>query len=182
MFTPEIVSYIKTERAKGTPDAAIKASLAANGWNEADITEATAQAALPTTDPNMPASQANNPASVPFVPTEAGKAQAKKAMWTTFFTLIGADALIIILMKAFVGQYGVFGIGIVAVVVRLLVIYVYSYFTTRPLPKAEKKYEPPRTLGQKILKGIGTAILFILIAAGIVFVGCLFLLGGASGL
>jgi hypothetical protein len=40
MITPEIISYIKTEREKNTPDSMIRYTLLENGWSSADISEA----------------------------------------------------------------------------------------------------------------------------------------------
>lgn len=40
MITPELVTYIKNERAKGLADDTIKAALLSQGWTEADFREA----------------------------------------------------------------------------------------------------------------------------------------------
>lgn len=40
MVTPELITYIKLERSKGTADALIKANLASQGWSGIDFDEA----------------------------------------------------------------------------------------------------------------------------------------------
>ena len=40
MTNVEIITYIRTERAQGVPDAVIRSNLATGGWNAADLDEA----------------------------------------------------------------------------------------------------------------------------------------------
>jgi hypothetical protein len=55
MVTPELVTYIWTERKKGVADHIIKAYLATQGWSEADFKEAASALPPPHTaiDPKM---------------------------------------------------------------------------------------------------------------------------------
>lgn len=166
MITPEIISYIKTERAKGTPDSVIKSNLLANGWSENDIVEAISSLSV----------SAMSGVPKPLISTSDLKEYRNKVKWTTFSVLIGIDILIILAFRLFSGIWGVFGISIYSILIRILVIYLIASFSAHSSSKEEKT---SKAVGKSVMKVIGTILVVILVGAGIFFVGCLFLLSGS---
>ncbi len=161
MITPEIISYIKTERAKGTPDSLIASNLLANGWSESDIAEV------------MSSSSSLSDVSQPLMTDASLKERKKKAVQTTFFLLFGLDILVILGFRLFYGTYGIFGISILSILLRVVVIcFISSFATPRPLPGDKTS----KTVGQTALNIIGRALLAILIAMSIFLGGCLFMM------
>lgn len=168
MITSDIVSYIKLERAKNTPDSVIKSNLIANGWTEKDISEAMAAIENPA------ASNMLTQASI--APT---KAYRRKVLWTTFFVLLGIDILIIIWFKITYGTYGVFGLSPLAIVLRILFILLVSSLASH---RSKLEDTQSKAVAKNIMNVLGTIVLVIVISAGILFVGCLFLFSGGKGL
>ncbi len=154
MITPEIISYIKAERAKNIPDSTIKSSLLSNGWSESDIAEAMSS----ITTSGTPQPLAGNMDI---------KEHRKKLLWTTFFVLIGFDAVIILIM----GGRGLFGVSPLSIGLRILVIYLISSFATRGSKPGENT---TKTVASSIARIIGTVLLAILIIVGLFFAYCLF--------
>jgi hypothetical protein len=155
MITPEVLTYIQTERAKGTPDAVIKSNLLANGWNDADITQALA----PT----------GSAAAVPAITGPALDAYRKKVLWSTFMMLAVIDLIIILISKLFLGSWGLFGISPLAILSRLLTIYCIASFTAHGSTTAKTS---SRSI---IVKAIVSTLVIILIIAGTFFFLCLFM-------
>ncbi len=161
MITPEIISYIKAERAKNTPDSVIKSNLLANGWTESDIKEVMS----PVNLSGVPQ---------PSVQTTDLKAHKNKVIWTTFFVLVIIDVLIIAWFQSVQGTWGLFGISPTSIIIRLIVIYLISAFSARGSSVEEKTY---KTVGRTIFKVIAAIILTIIIGIGLFYLYCLFAFG-----
>ena len=162
MITPEIIAYVKLERSKNTSDSVIKSNLLANGWNESDIAEAMQSVSL---------SGVPKP-SVNFVDL---KKHRDKVLWTTFFVLLIVDVLIIAWFMLVQGTWGIFGISPASIVIRLLVIYLFSAFVARGSSTEEKT---SKAVGKTILKILGTLFMFVGIAVGLFFAFCFFAASG----
>ena len=128
----------------------IRSNLTANGWSEADIAQVMSQGA-----------------SQPFVADIDSKEHRKKLLWTTFFVLIGLDAVVILIM----GGQGLFGVSPLSIGLRILVIYLISSFATRGSKPGENT---TKTVASSIARIIGTVLLAILIFVGLFFAYCLF--------
>lgn len=159
MVTPELISYIDNERANNTPDTTIKSNLLANGWTEADIAEAMPSTLAWGTTQQAPASNIDQ------------KEHEKKLMWNTFFILVGLDVLTILLLKLSYGTYGIFGLSLPTIVVRLLIIYLISSFSVKGAPHGTSA---TKLAMRSIARIISSVVMFILIATGIIFAFCLF--------
>lgn len=149
MVTKEIFLYIQSERAKNTPDEVIKSSLIANGWSEKDVVAALSQASL-------------------VQPVLDAKAEKGKMLWTTFFSLLAVDLLLVLGIRFFYGRWGLFGISLISILVRVLVIYLISSFSVHGSTVGDKN------IVNSIFRVIATVIVVITIAVGIFFIYCLY--------
>ena len=168
MITPDIVSYIKTERAKGTSDSLIHSNLLDNGWNERDIAEAVSALA---TNPSL------NPATM--LKTQINNAELKKhrnkRTWITFAVLALIDFIIIMYM----GGNGLFGVSPLSILIRIVVIYGIASFAS--LGSGQKK-TAAWTVVDSIARVIATLFIAWIIIVGLLFLYCLFAFNGHSGL
>jgi hypothetical protein len=164
MITPEIISYIKAERAKNTPDPVIRSNLLANGWLDSNISEAMSSASALGV-PGVPK---------PLVSSADAKAHRRKVTKNTFITLLGIDILIIVAFKILYGTWGVYGISPTSAVVRVLVIYLIASFSAQGTSVQDST---PNAIGKRILKVFGTLLIVLLVGAGILFATCLFMFG-----
>jgi len=152
MITPEIFDYIKSERAKNTPDEEIKKKLTGNGWKDSDIAEAM------------------SPSAVAVSKEELNKIK-NKLLGQTFVILLGIDLLLIVLFKVFRGTYGLFGISPMSILVRIVVILLIALFSVQ----GSTKNPTPGKITLNIFRIIGTILVAILLALGIFFIYCLIL-------
>ena len=157
MITPEIISYIKTEKAKNTPDAAIRANLLSNGWNGADISEALASLSVPGV-----------PGAVQISAAGLKKYQTNR-IWLTFFILALIDFMIIM----YLGGNGLFGVSPVSIVVRIIVIYAISYFTAKG---SKPEASTAKAVASSVARVLGAIALAFIIGIGILFAYCYFTL------
>ena len=161
MITPEILSYIATEQGRGTAPEIIRSNLLANGWSENDINEAIS---------SIPASSATNKSEVKEIYDDLRKHRNKRK-WIIFGILILIDFIIIMIM----GGQGLFGISPISIVVRVLVIYgIASFSTVGSSPKQSKTM----TVFDSIARTLAAFFLFVGISIGVLFLFCLFALGG----
>ncbi len=166
MITPEIIAYIKAEKAKNTADDLIKTNLLDNGWHEQDIAEA--MVALKT-DPTY--------AALPLVADPVTLANLKKyrnkRTWITFTILAVTDIMIILYM----GGRGVFGISPLSIIMRIIVIYGIASFAS--IGSKEKKSTLHTTI-DIIARSIASVAIAIMIIFGVLFLYCLFALSHSS--
>lgn len=167
MIKPEVISYIKIERAKGTSDSAIRSNLLNNGWTEKDIAEGMSSLSESSTS--------NVPGSLTILSTELKEYQ-NKVKWNTFGVLLVVDLLIILVIRLFYGIWGVFGISIYTILIRILVIYLIASFSSHSTSKEDKT---STAVGKSVMKVIGTTVVVILVGTGILFASCLFLFLGS---
>ncbi len=171
MITPDVISYIRIERAKNTPDSTIKSNLLANGWTEQDYAEAMAALANPALSqvPNRTATDAIT------------KAYRNKVLWSTFFVLLVIDILLIGFFKIFYGTYGAFGLSPLSIILRILFILLVASLAAR---RSSIHDSQPKAVAKGVMNVIGSIIITIVVVFGIFFAGCLFLVmsGGLRGL
>ncbi len=156
MIHPEIVSYIKIEKEKNTPESEIRSNLLANGWSEQDIAEAVQS--LPITK-NI---QTSNPDL---------KKHEKEVKWRVFCTLLVLDLVVIVIFKLLYGTYGLFGISLLSIVLRVLVIFLVASFTARGSKPQKTKW---KETGDVIVRIVGAIILVPVIAFIALFAFCVF--------
>ena len=162
MINPEIVSYIRTEKEKNAPDSLIRSNLLANGWTESDISEAIASLSMPAGSVSM----------TPSLNIDL-KEYRKKIKWTTFFTLLGIDILIIAVFEILYGISGVFGLTLSSIIGRIVVIYLVAAFAAKGASPEEKR-------SKAIVKGIGRVVasmaMAVMIGVGILWITCIFII------
>jgi hypothetical protein len=156
MITPEIISYIKTERAKNIPDATIKANLLANGWNEKDIAEAIA---TPLTSAGQTPSKTGRPI------TSELKRYQKKQKWITF---AGGMILYFLFNSSLLGSGGTS--SVILLIPGVLIMYLSAYIVTRGSEPQDKKW---KEIAFIIIRIIGAEAITLLIAFAIAFAACL---------
>ena len=165
MITPEILSYIKNERAKGTPEPLIRSNLLDNGWHETDITEAVSSLTL-------------NPNSIPATINPVASAELNQYRKKT--------RLIVFCVLTLIDIFYLYSIGVLRLstlsqapasyiftylFINLCIAYGISYIATRnSKPKGNQFVE----IGTIIAKIIGAIILTIVILIGIIFALCVF--------
>lgn len=153
---PEIVSYIESERSRGTSDTAIKSNLLANGWSDKEVADAMRSGTIPAIDTSV-------------------KKYRNGLTWNIFSALVALDALIIIVSHMVWGIYGIFGISLYSILIRLFVIYVVSLFAARGAKVETKK---SKAVINGVARALSAVLMAVFIGAGVIFVGCLFIFSG----
>ena len=167
MINSELLAYIRAERAKGTAEDVIRKNLIANGWTDIDVDQGLQASASFKAD-TIPTPQAGNDAIL--------KKKKRELFWSAFITMVLFDAILIVMYKMFAGTYGLFGVTPVSVLVRLLVIFMISYFVANSTTESDK-----RSIPMMILRILGGIVVGILVTVGFLCASCLalFSLGGA---
>ncbi len=168
MITPEIIAYIKVERAKGTPDALIHSNLLDNGWHEQDITEAISALAVNPSADVVTISKSK-------IPSLEVQQYRRKVKWITFFILAAVDLFYLYYMGMF--NRAVFYQGATTYIIlsysfiSLCIAYAIAAIATRSSSPQKNAAQEVVTIFAKI---VGSIILGIAILVGIIFAICMF--------
>lgn len=152
MVTTEIISYIKTERARGVSDSTIKSTLSASGWSEKDISDA----------------------MVTLVAPMAGvKEYERKVKWIIFAVWIALYVLMIMPLIFSILSSPPF--LLVATVWAFLATYIASYVVAKG---SEPNTKGIKEIMSFIMRIIGAGAFIFILTFPLLFVGCLFVLQG----
>ena len=173
MITPELLSYIRSEKAWGVSDEKIKAAVISQGWNAGDYEEATIELSKP------PAEQKKMPVSPEI------KEYRRRMTWTVFGLLMIVPVVFSFSMfgSAFSSPSASWSGLAPTLIMYLVAIVLGGYLSARFVASAVK---PSDETWKEVLKVIGLTflgyILFIFIGGVIFFVTCLFLVSTGGGL
>ncbi len=161
MITREIISYIKSEKEKNTPDTEIVSKLEANGWDRKDIQEAFASFVNPV------GSDVPRP---PLDSIELKKYRASKK-WTIFVILI-ALSVVYWGQVVFNTRDGAAFLGLgIFIIPFLAVAYFAAYFSVQNTEPFDEKW---KEVVDTIARAIGAIVITAVLILGILFATCLF--------
>ena len=180
MITPELISYIKIERSKGSFDQIIKTTLLTQGWTEEDVIEAMsvvdgndvtlgASGNVPV-PPTSPSRNTQIDIQKPLTAEELERLQKIKRI---AFALSIAFSLILVFWYMTNQFLDIYGWTIIGFVCLIFFATAYSVGT------------PPGRFDNRSGFGIVAGILFkvvisILVGLGVLFGGCVILLSTGS--
>lgn len=172
MITPEIVSYIKAEKAKGTGDETIRANLLNNGWKQEDINEA--MASLAGAD-GAPANHAE-----PITP-EMIRAlkQYRSKLRLVIFAALAIITIIFFIVNGYFSS-GADNIGGAIFFIILMLLVSYGIASIAVLGTSPRHNLALEIVGI-IAKIIGAVVLLIVLLYGLLFLFCLLILSSGGG-
>lgn len=161
MISPEIITYIKSEKAKNVSESIIKSNLISNGWTANDVEEAFASLSTPIST--------TSPISINI----EHSAYQKKIKFTIFIILSSLFFLSII-TSLFTLKLN-YSIQILFTsLVDILIAYVSAAIVSKGARPKDAKWKNVLDL---IIRLIGASFIFIFIFLTIAFATCALIIG-----